>query len=122
MTVRRGLGLILLLVAAYVLWDATRAVFMLVERGSSLSDALLQPPLSAIKIFGGALALLGGGLASTNKPLGAVTGLLGALIYAAAPALIAWLSPSPAAGLRDGIPALIMIGAAIALMTQRRVA
>ncbi len=122
MTLRRGFALVLLLVAVFVLWREARSILMLMERGSGLSDALLNPPLSAIKVAGAMLAVIGGGLAASGRGLGGSAGLLGGLIFAAAPALFAMLSPNPMSGLRDGIPALLMIVAAIGLLFQKRTA
>jgi len=48
MSVRRIIGLVLALLGGWLFWGGAATVNMLVNRGSGLSDALMQPPTSLV--------------------------------------------------------------------------
>jgi hypothetical protein len=81
MVLRRLSGLALALIAAWLLWGGIHAVNVIVSRGSPLTDALLAPPTSLLRIVGTAIALFGGLLAVAAKPLGALFSLIGVGIF-----------------------------------------
>jgi hypothetical protein len=71
MVLRRLSGLALALIAAWLLWGGIHTVNVIVSRGSPLSDALLSPPTSLLRIVGTAI-----------EPLGALFSLIGVAIFA----------------------------------------
>lgn len=81
MTLRALSGLILAAVAGWLLWGGIHTVNVIVSRGSPLSDALLSPPTSLLRIVGTALAVIGGLLAFLRLPFGAVASLIGVGIF-----------------------------------------
>ena len=81
MTLRGLAGLILAGVAGWLLWGGIHTVNVIVSRGSPLSDALLSPPTSLLRIVGTALAMIGGLLAFLRVPFGALASLLGTAIF-----------------------------------------
>ena len=81
MFLRRLSGLVLAGVAAWLLWGGVHTVNVIVSRGSPLADALLSPPTSLLRIVGTFLALIGGLLAFTGRPFGALISLLGSGIF-----------------------------------------
>ncbi|MEM1036225.1 MAG: hypothetical protein AAGI14_05640 [Pseudomonadota bacterium] len=81
--VRRLLGLALVAIGAWLLREAVYAVFILVERGSPLGPALMEPPTSLPRIIGTGLILLGGILATLNLRFGGVAALIGSLLFGA---------------------------------------
>lgn len=87
--IRRIAGVIVALIAAWLLWEAVFAVQLIVSRGSPLSDALMNPPTSAWRIVAGGLGVAGGGLAALRQPFGGVLGLIGGLLFIALAVVLA---------------------------------
>ncbi|MEL7231553.1 MAG: hypothetical protein AAGJ85_03470 [Pseudomonadota bacterium] len=81
--VRRILGLALVAIGVWLLREALYAVILLVERGSPLGPALMEPPTSLPRIISTGLILLGGILATLNARLGGVSALIGSLLFVA---------------------------------------
>ncbi|MEM1087654.1 MAG: hypothetical protein AAGH90_07990 [Pseudomonadota bacterium] len=80
---RRILGLALVAIGAWLLREAVYAVIILVERGSPLGPALMEPPTSLPRIISTGLILLGGILATLNLRFGGVAALIGAVLFGA---------------------------------------
>ena len=78
---RRLSGLILAALSGWLLWGGVHTVNVIVSRGSPLSDALLSPPTSLLRIAGTAIALIGGLLALFGKPFGALVSLIGVALF-----------------------------------------
>lgn len=70
-------------------YEAIRPVILIVERGSSVYDALMQPPTSIIRIFGAVLMTIGGLLAVMSKRGGGTVAIIGSLTILALSGLIA---------------------------------
>ena len=81
MTLRRLSGLALAALSTWLLWGGIHTVNVIVSRGSPLSDALLSPPTSLLRIVGTAIAVIGGLLAFAGKPFGALASLIGVGIF-----------------------------------------
>ena len=81
MTVRNLAGFALAALAAWLLWGGIHTVNVIVSRGSPLSDALLSPPTSLLRILGTAIAVIGGLLAGFGKRFGALLSLLGVAVF-----------------------------------------
>ena len=81
MALRRLSGLILACAAGWLLWGGIHTVSIIMARGSPLSDALLAPPTSLMRIAGTALALLGGLIAFLRLPFGALISLFGTGLF-----------------------------------------
>ena len=60
MSLRRLSGLLLAVLAAWLLWGGIHAVNVVMARGSSLADAVLSPPTGLLRLVGSTFALLGG--------------------------------------------------------------
>lgn len=78
--VRRIIGLVLLGLGAWQSYLALKGVFVIVSRGSSISDALLQPPTSLLWTIGALVIFAGGALMVTKKRSGAFASVIGSLI------------------------------------------
>lgn len=94
MTLSRLAGAVLAVLAAWSLWQGIHAVDVIVSRGSGLSDALLQPPTSLIRILAAALLLLGAILAMAGRRLGAWIAVAGWTLFALLTALMMASSPA----------------------------
>lgn len=81
MTIRNLAGFALAVLAAWLLWGGVHTVNVIVSRGSPLSDALLAPPTSLLRILGTLVALLGGLLAGFGKRFGALLSLIGVCVF-----------------------------------------
>ncbi|MBD3769239.1 MAG: hypothetical protein IE925_03765 [Rhodobacterales bacterium] len=81
MVLRRLAGLALAAIALWLLWGGIHTVNVIVSRGSPLSDALLSPPTSLLRILGTFIAVLGGLLAAGGKRFGAVLSLIGVAVF-----------------------------------------
>ena len=81
MSVRRAIGLILALIGGWLFWGGVSAVNILVNRGSSLSDALMQPPTSLLRLLATGLVLIGGLAVLAGKGMGRWIALIGILLF-----------------------------------------
>lgn len=81
MSVRQIIGLLLALVGGWLFWGGASTVNILVNRGSSLSDALLQPPTSLLRLLATGLILIGGLAVLAGKGMGRWIALLGILLF-----------------------------------------
>ncbi len=75
-------GLVALFVALYDLWMSLEAIRLITARGSTLSDALFDPPTSIIRIVACAFVLLGATLIIASKRIGVWILIPGTIIYA----------------------------------------
>jgi hypothetical protein len=82
MAVRNLAGFALAGLAAWLLWGGIHTVNVIVSRGSPLSDALLSPPTSLLRILGTFVAVIGGLLAGFGRPFGALLSLIGVGVFA----------------------------------------
>ena len=67
MTLRRLSGLLLAVLAAWLLWGGIHAVNVVMARGSSLADAVLSPPTGLLRLVRSTFALLGGLIAFAGR-------------------------------------------------------
>ena len=81
MTLRNLAGFALALLAAWLLWGGIRAVLFSTSLGSPLSDALLSPPTSLLRILGTFIAVIGGLQAGIGGRFGALLSLLGVGVF-----------------------------------------
>ena len=81
MALRRLAGFALAVIATWLLWGGIHTVNVIVSRGSPLSDALLSPPTSLLRIAGTLVAVAGGLLAGFGKPFGALLSLIGVGVF-----------------------------------------
>ncbi|MEH6741960.1 hypothetical protein [Hyphomonas sp.] len=81
MSIRRVIGLALALVGGWLFWGGAATVNILVNRGSSLSDALMQPPTSLVRLVATGLVLLGGLAIMAGKGSGRWIALAGILLF-----------------------------------------
>jgi len=81
MSIRRIVGLALALVGGWLFWGGAATVNILVNRGSSLSDALMQPPTSLVRLVATGLVLLGGLAIMAGKGFGRWIALAGILLF-----------------------------------------
>ena len=82
MTLRNLAGFALAVLAAWLLWGGIHTVNVIVSRGSPLSDALLSPPTSLLRIVGTIVAVIGGLLAGFGARFGALLSLIGVGVFA----------------------------------------
>ena len=80
MTTRKILSALTLLAGVYLFWEGLSAVLLIVGRGSPLSDALLQPPTSIIRLLGSGLIVIGSVLALIGQRWGHWSILIGTLL------------------------------------------
>ncbi|MEZ5946370.1 MAG: hypothetical protein R3C13_04230 [Hyphomonas sp.] len=81
MTLRRLAGLLLALLAGYLLWQAVHAIQFVMATGSPLYEAVMDPPTGLLRLLGTGFALIGGLLAFLNKRPGAWVAALGTGIF-----------------------------------------
>ena len=81
MSGRRIIGLVLALLGGWLFWGGAATVNMLVNRGSGLSDALMQPPTSLVRLVATGLILLGGLAVMAGKGFGRWVALAGILVF-----------------------------------------
>lgn len=81
--IRRIIGIVFALIAAWLLWQGLHAVQVIVSRGSPLGDALMQPPTSLWRIVAAGVALIGGLLVAAKLPGGGPVAAAGAVLFAA---------------------------------------
>jgi len=81
MSIRRIIGLALALVGGWLFWGGAATINILVNRGSSLSDALMQPPTSLVRLVATGLVLLGGLAIMAGKGFGRWIALAGILLF-----------------------------------------
>lgn len=116
MTIRKILSVITLLAGAYLFWEGLSAVLLIVGRGSPLSDALLQPPTSIIRLVGAALVVIGSLLALVGQRWGHWSILIGTILIVLLAALMAaagtdismWRSEAIAGGLLSILTGLLL--------------
>ena len=88
MDLRRASAALLILVAAWLLWQGLFPVILLTQRGSGLSDALLNPPSGIWRIGAAATALLGGVLGVLRAPGAAFLAGAGTVLFVILAALL----------------------------------
>ncbi|MDX1292645.1 MAG: hypothetical protein R3265_07535 [Hyphomonas sp.] len=95
MSIRRIIGLVLALMGGWLFWGGTRSVAMLVNRGSGLSDALMQPPTSLVRLVATGLILLGGLALLAGQGFGRWVALAGILVFTLLAGLMAASGADP---------------------------
>lgn len=118
--VRRIAGVLVALIAAWLLWEALHAVQLIVSRGSPLDQALMNPPTSAWRLAAGTLAVAGGILAALRLPFGGILGVIGGLLFVALAALLAAMTANGSLITPDSIAGLaIVLLSGVILFTRR---
>ena len=118
--IRRIAGVLVALIAAWMLWDAIYAVQLIVSRGSPLDQALMNPPTSAWRLVAGVLAVAGGILAVLRLPFGGILGLVGGALFVALAALLAAMTANGSFITPDSIAGLaIVLLSGVILFTRR---
>ncbi len=120
MTLRRLSGLLLALLSAWVLWGAIHTVIVITSRGSPLSDALFQPPTSIVRIIAAGTALVGGLILVADWSLGAITSLIGALLFALLAGLMILSGASSVLWRDEAVIAVLMIVLSVVALFQAR--
>jgi hypothetical protein len=122
MSIRQIIAAALLLLGIFLLWQGIAPVAMLTARGSGLSDALLQPPSSLIRILAAALVAIGGALALAKRAGGAVMALIGTALFAALAGLLVAASPDASLWGDELIAAALLCALSAGLIFTRRAA
>ena len=78
---RRVAAVVILALGAWLAYDGAHAVALIMERGSDLANALLDPPTSLIRLVATTLMVLGGVLAVLQLAGGGTVALVGALLF-----------------------------------------
>ena len=120
MTLRQIAGLALALIGAWLFWGGLSPVLIIMQRGSSLSAALFEPPSSIIRLVAAAFLVLGGALVALNKRRGAALSGLGALIWVALTALMAGMGADIGLWGDEAIYALIIAALFIFIALRKR--
>ena len=120
MTLRRLSGLILAALSAWLLWGGIHTVNVIVSRGSPLSDALLSPPTSLLRIVGTAIAVIGGLLAFLRLPFGALLSLVGVGIFVLLTALMVLSGASSVLWMDEAVFSGILVVLTGVLLSQPR--
>lgn len=118
--IRRIAAVALALLAAWLFWQGLSAVLIITSRGSPLDDALLQPPTSLWRLVSTGLALAGGLLAALNIRGGGVTGLIGAILFAALGGLMAGMGSDSSLWMDELVFGGALIGLACVLLFAKR--
>lgn len=118
--IRRIIAGLLMLIAAFLLWQGVDGVLYAVKMGSGLEEALLQPPTSLWRILAAALLVAGGGLALLKAPGGALLATLGAILFAALPGAMAALGADRSIWLDEAVVSLPIVALAGALLFVKR--
>ena len=109
MTLRRLCGLLLAVLAAWLLWGGIHAVNVVMARGSSLADAVLSPPTGLLRLVGSTFALLGGLIAFADKPSGAWIASLGTAIFVLLTALMIGLGASSVLWWDEAVYSVVLV-------------
>ncbi len=120
MALRRLSGLLLAVAAGWLLYGGLHTVDIIMSRGSSLSDALLSPPTSLLRIAGTALAALGGLLALLRLPFGALIGLLGTGMFVLLTATMALSGANSVLWMDEAVYSVILVVLTGALLVLPR--
>lgn len=81
MSLRRIFAILVILLAAWLFWDGFHAVDLIVSRGSSLSDALLSPPTSMLRLLATGILVLGGLMVALGRGMGRWIMLIGTVLF-----------------------------------------
>ncbi|MEL6828812.1 MAG: hypothetical protein AAFO63_01620 [Pseudomonadota bacterium] len=101
-------------------YEAIRPVILIVDRGSPVYDALMQPPTSMIRIIGAGLMSIGGVLALLSKPGGGTVATIGAFTILGMSGLIAATGADASLWLNTFLYGVGAVLLAILLLTLRR--
>lgn len=81
MSLPRTISGLTLLVSAWLFWGGFHAVDLVVSRGSNLSDALLSPPTSLIRLLATSMLILGAVMELFGRSMGRWIILIGTLLF-----------------------------------------
>ena len=120
MNIRILIGVALAFLSAWLLWQGLSAVIMITSRGSPLSDALLQPPTSLVRIVAASVVLLGGLVAVAQRPGGAWLAAIGTVLFALLPIMMAATGTASRLWADEAVVSLVLIGLTVALCVIKR--
>ena len=113
----RLLAVLITLIAAWLFWGGLHAVNIVVSRGSSVSDALLQPPTSLVRLVATGVMVLGGLLLIFRQSVGKWILLVGTLLFTLLAGLMAASGADPVLWMDEAITTgvlwLLFVGLAV---------
>lgn len=99
----RLLAVLITLIAGWLFWGGLHAVNIVVSRGSSVSDALLQPPTSLVRLVATSVMLIGGLLLIFRRSVGKWILLVGILLFTLLAGLMAASGADPVLWIDEAI-------------------
>lgn len=120
MNIRILVGIALAFLSGWLLWQGLSAVMMITSRGSPLSDALLQPPTSLVRIVAACLVLLGALVAVAQRPGGAWLAAIGTVLFALLPIMMAATGTASHLWADEAVVSVVLIALTAALCVIKR--
>ena len=118
--IRQVAGLVMLSLGLWLAWGGISPVLTIMERGSDLANALLNPPTSIIRIVSAVLMTLGGLIIVLNVRLGATIATIGSVFFAILGGLMALSGADSGLWMDEVIFGLAAIALSVLLLTLRR--
>ena len=118
--VRRLAGIVMLGLGLWLGWDGVHPVITIVDRGSDLTNALLNPPTSIIRIVSAALMVIGGALVAIKLKSGGTIATIGSVFFAILGGLMAASGADSGLWMDEVIFGLAAIALSVLILTLRR--
>jgi len=118
--IRQVAGLVMLGLGLWLGWGGVHPVLMIMERGSDLSNALLNPPTSIIRIVSAALMIVGGLMVILKAIFGGTIAAIGSIFFAILGGLMALSGADSGLWMDEVIFGLAAIALSVLILTLRR--
>lgn len=118
--VRRLAGIVMLGLGLWLGWEGVHPVITIVDRGSDLTNALLNPPTSIIRIVSAALMVIGGALVAIKLKSGGTIATIGSVFFAILGGLMAASGADSGLWMDEVIFGLAAIALSVLILTLRR--
>lgn len=118
--IRQLAGMVMLGLGLWLGWGGVHPVLTIVERGSDLSNALLNPPTSIIRIVSAALMFVGGLLVILNVKIGGRIATIGSVFFAILGGLMALSGADSGLWMDEVIFGLAAMALSVLILTLRR--
>lgn len=121
MLVRRLAAAAMLGLGIWLAYGGIHALIIIMDRGSDLANALLDPPTTIIRLVATGIMTIGGLLAIFKIKGGGITSLVGAILFTALGGLMAMSGADQGLWLDEVLYGVGAIGIAVLILTLRRV-
>ena len=118
--IRQLAGMVMLGLGLWLAWGGITPVLTIMERGSDLASALLDPPTSIIRIVSAALMTLGGLMVAVHLRAGGTIATIGSIFFAILCGLMAASGADSGLWMDEVIFGLAAIALSVLILTLRR--